>query len=298
LSIWGREGWRLGLSSLAIYLTLSVPAAGHEGLHEQIAALTTWIEQDPTNAELYLQRGNLHRLHRNFGLALTDYDRAAQLQTSLAAVDLFRGLTFLDAGAPHLAKLALDRFLATQPDHAEARVARARALMRLGSHLAAAADLTHAINQSPKPKPEYYLERARALAAHGEERIDEALHGLDEGMKTLGPIITLQLYAIELELQKKRPEAALARLGQITAQAARKESWLARRGEILEQAGRHADAREAYAAALAAMETLPASRRKTKMMSELDRRLHAGLERLRAPEGNAAASERQGEPRP
>ncbi len=117
-------------------------------------------------------------------------------------------------------------------------------------------------------------------------------------MKARGPIITLQLYATELELRKKRPDAALARLEQIAARWARKESWLARRGEILEQAGRHADAREAYAAALAAIETLPASRRRTKTMSELGRRLQAGRERLSATEGTSTASERQGEPRP
>ena len=47
----------------------------HEGLHEQIAAITAKIKRDPKNASLYLQRGELHRLHRDWGLAAADFSR-------------------------------------------------------------------------------------------------------------------------------------------------------------------------------------------------------------------------------
>src|SRR2546429_3401664 len=45
--------------------------------------------------------------------------------------------------------------------------------------------------------------RDRALAAEGGDHLDEALRGLDEGIKRLGPIVTLELYAIDLELDRK-----------------------------------------------------------------------------------------------
>lgn len=87
----------------------------------------------------------------------------------------------------------------------------------------AAGDLTRAITQLSQPKPAYYLERAQALADEGEERIDDALCGLDAGIKTLGSVVTLQLCAIDLELQKNHYDGALTRLEQIVAHALPKD---------------------------------------------------------------------------
>jgi len=124
-----------------------------------------------------------------------------------------------------------------------------------------------------------YIERAQTLAAAGIEFRDEALRGLDEGMEKLGPLITLQLAALDLELAQKRYDRALARLERIAAGSPRKETWLARRGEIMEQAGRKTEAHESYAAALAAIETLPPHRRRVKATTEMETRLRAALRR-------------------
>ena len=280
------------LRVLVLCLVVALPLAAHGDLHERIAALTKQIEDAPTNAELYLKRGELHRAHRDWKLALADYDRAVQLRSDLDVVELARGLTFFASGAPEPAIAALDRFLLKHPAHAEARLSRARSRAKLGRHEAAAEDFTRAIAQTTTPRPEYYLERAQALAALGDARIDDALRGLDEGIQTLGPIVTLQLSAIDFELRKNRHDAALARLDLITAQAARKESWLARRGDILERAGRYGEARQAYAKALAALEIMPASRR-NKTAGELESRLRAAQARLGAGAKNSTEMERR-----
>lgn len=70
-------------------------ALAHEGLHEQIVAVTAKIKLDPKNAALYLQRGELHRLHRDWARAAADYDRASRLQPSLTTIDLARGKLLL-----------------------------------------------------------------------------------------------------------------------------------------------------------------------------------------------------------
>lgn len=259
-----------------------VRAGAHGPIHEQIAALTDRITEDPQNAALYLKRGELHSHHLDWPAALADYERAAQLDPTLAAVDFARGRTLLQAGRPTEARSALDRFLAKHPDHAEGLATRARVLVSLGHGLAAGADYTRAIaaaERLDRPNPEYYLERARALAAEGGDHADEALRGLDEGVRRLGPLMVLQLYAIDLELAGKRYDAALARLDTLAAQSPRKEPWLARRGEILEQAGRAAQARLAYEQALAAIESLPARHRQTEATARLEARIRAALAR-------------------
>jgi len=264
--------WLLGV---AVCLTLlSSFAFAHEGLHEQIAAITAKIKRDPKNASLYLQRGELHRLHRDWNRAAADYDRAARLQSNLAIVDVARGKMLFDSGRFQRAKLVLDRFLAHQPNHFDAVMTRARVLAKLGSTAAAVNDFTRAIAQSPDT--ELYLERAETINRHG-KHIDEALSGLDEGIKRLGPVVSLQLPAIELELRRQNYDGALSRLDLIAAQSERKEAWLVRRGEILKLAGRDEDARAAFNAALVAIESLPPARRQNKAVTALQVRARSAL---------------------
>jgi len=248
----------------------------HEGLHEQIAALTAKIKRDPKNASLYLQRGELHRLHRDWMRASADYDRAERLQPSLQIVDLARGKMLFDSGRLQRAKLTLDRFLFRQPEHYEGLITRARVLAKLGAQMDAAKDFTQALSLSSVPEPELYLERANVLAADVRQ-LEEALRGLDEGINKLGPLVTLQLAAIDLELRRKNYDGALVRLDQITAQSQRKEAWLVRRGEILKLVGRDEEARAAFNAALTAIESLPPAHRQSRSVSALEVRARSAL---------------------
>jgi tetratricopeptide (TPR) repeat protein len=266
---------RMVAVAACLLAALALPTPAHEGLHEQIAEVTAQIKRDPKNASLYLKRGELNRLHRDWTAAFADYSRAEQLNPRLDEVKFGRGRTYFEADKPRQARIWLDRFLIAKPSHVDALVTRARVLVKLNQHLAATADYSRAIAQLEKPKPEYYIERAQAFVAIG--RTDEALVGIDEGVKRLGPIVTLQLFAIDLELSSKRYDSALSRLELISAQSPRKESWLARRGDILLVAGREDEARKAFTAALAAIEALPPNHRATKATFELERRVRGAL---------------------
>ena len=276
---------------LAISVCFALPCSvgAHPGLESQIELVTNQIAHDPKNAQLYLKRGDLHRLHGEWGAAMDDYDRATTLDSNLDEVEFHRAAMMFEAGWLEPAKIVLDRFLAKHPDSAEALMVRARILVRLGQPLDAAENFSQAIAKLSDPQPEQYLERAQALVSAGSAHIEEAVQGLDEGIKRLGPIVTLQLYAIELELTQGRYDAALARLDQITPRSGRKEAWLARRGEILEQAGRLTQAHAAFAAALAELDSLPAYRRKTVTTQELETRLRAALVRYATTSGTTLA---------
>jgi predicted Zn-dependent protease len=265
------------LVSIAICVAL-LPSfvQAHEGLHEQIAAITAKIKRDPKNASLYLQRGELHRLHRDWSRATADYDRAVRLQPSLKIVDLARGKLLFESGNLRRARLTLDRFLTEQPGHYEGLLTRARVFAKLGDRNEAAKDFSQALSASSVPEPELYLERAQVLAGD-EQRISEALRGLDEGINKLGPVVTLQLAAIDLELRRKNYDGALTRLDQIAAQSERKESWLVKRGDILKLAGRDDEARAAFNAALLAIESLPPAHRQSRSITALELRARSAL---------------------
>jgi len=119
------------------------------------------------------------------------------------------------------------------------------------------------------------------------EQWAEAVRGLDDGLQRLGPLVTLQLFAIDAELKLKNYDGALARVDKVAERSPRKETWLARRGEILVQAGRSDEARRAYESALAALQTLPPTRRNVPAMQELSKRIQKQIDTLRAESGSA-----------
>lgn len=271
----------VGITSIFVcflhYLGLPSQVYSHGDIHERIVELTKQIEQDSTNAALYLSRGELYRYHRQWDEALSDYDRAFGLDPALNVVDLARGRMMLEAGWFERAKPVLDRYLVRKPDNQDALIARARVLRNLKQNLAAAVDYTWALSHSAEPRPEHFLERAQVLVEEGPEYVAEAIDGLDEGLRRLGQIVTLQLYAVELEVKCRNYDGAVQRLTSISKQAARKEKWFYRLGEVLRQAGRYSEAHRYYVEALSQIETLSERARNTKSTLALKARVRKAL---------------------
>jgi len=267
--------------ALAVLLLIaSGGATAHGPLEEQIAKVTAEITRDPANAQLYVRRGELRRVHEEWDAALADYRRAGVLAPADDRIDFLRGRALQEAGRPTQAKAVLDVYVAQHPGHVEALVARARTLRALGEHLAAVDDFSRAIERSPRADPDLYLERARAQVAAGETA--QAIAGIDAAIARLGPIPALQLFAIDLDVQQGRIDEALARLDAGAGRSPRKETWLARRGDILAQAGRPDEARTAYLGALAAIEALPPGMRRTMAIADLEGQVRSALAAERA----------------
>ena len=247
----------------------------HDGLHEQVAKVTARITLDPRNASLFLQRGELHRMHGNWSSATRDYDRAGRLDPTLAAVDLGRGLLLLDRGRGAQALTPLRRYVNARSEDSRGHIALARAFVMAGKPSHAADAYAAAMELTPRPDPEWILEHARALVAAG--RPQDALAQLDAMLVRLGSVVTLELAAIEIDLRLGDTDDALRRVARAEAQATRKETWLARRGDILTRAGRTAEARAAYRSALDAIASLPEERRLTRANRELAERMLAAI---------------------
>jgi len=262
-------------------------AEAHSELIIQIDAVTKEIAADPGNAELYVRRGQLRREHMEYEAAREDYDKALSLSPRLPGMDLLRGRLFLDWGWPLTSKAYLDRFLAQQPKSADGLVLRARVLTRLQQRLAAVGDYDKAITLFATPSPDLFVERAQMLQEEGPDHYAAVLKGLDDGIQKLGPLVTLQLFAIEVEIKAGNFDGALARVDKVTERSPRKETWLARRAEILQQAGRPEEAKLAYQSALAALKTLPPTRRNVPAMQELAKRIQREIENLGGPTGAA-----------
>jgi tetratricopeptide (TPR) repeat protein len=259
------------LWSVALLLGPCPRARAHGDLHEQIQALSAQLRAEGDNAVLLHKRGELYRAHRDYAAALADYARAERLDPELAVVQLSRGRALLELGRPAPARAALSAFLRGQPDHAEALLLRARCQARLAAHAAAELDFERALGALADPLPDLFLERAENLREAG--RPEPALAVLELGIQRLGPLVTLESAALELELRLAKFDAALARIDAMLAQAPRPEQLLARRAEVLQRAGRREEACAARGQALAALAQLPASKQRLSSTRELQHRL-------------------------
>ena len=292
------QAWRRVCEALAIALLAVAPAArGHGDFHAVIQAADEDIAKDPKNPDLYLRRAELFRIHQQFDSAKADIATAEKLSPALPMLDLSRARLLLDTGWPLSARAHLDRFLKVFPSHLDALVLRSQTWTRLGQLLFAAEDLSRAIAVAPEGAPDLYIERARTLASAGRDHIEAALQGIDDGVKRMGPLVTLQLTAIDLELRRHNHDGALARVDTVLDRSPRKESWLARKGEILLQAGRAPEAKKAYSDALAALSTLPPARRNVPAGMDLAKRIQLELDHLDNP-GGATPTPRPGRVNP
>jgi len=260
---------------LILFLVAS-SAAAHDDLAEQVVAVTRKISRDPRNAELYLYRAELYRADGHWQKAEADYKTAKTFSSKMISADLGLGLLYLITGRYQESKTSLDVFITRQPENFQALAARGQAQSKLGQGKAAIQDYTSALRI--RPDPEVYIERAHLQTAH--DGLHEALAGLDEGIQRMGSVVTIELYAIELEMKLRHFDEALIRVDRISKQSERQETWLAQRGDILRQAGRPEEARKAYREALLAIESLSPGKRGTRYTRDLEDRIKKALETL------------------
>src|SRR5436190_69743 len=143
---------------IGLYLACCVPHSperlwAHGDLHERILTLSARIQASPGNAELLLQRADLHRVHQEWALALADYQRARELCPTEDLALLGMGRTWFECGEPVEARPLLDAFLKQHPCHPEALIVRARTLVALGQGRAAVFDYSSALENSSNQLP-------------------------------------------------------------------------------------------------------------------------------------------------
>ncbi len=232
-------------------------ATGHGDRSEYLANLDARIESQPDSVRLLLERAEVHRRLGHRDEALADLDRVFAISPGQSRVHYLIGLNHLDAQLFGDAEFALRRFLEDVPDSPSAHIALAEALTGQDRHLDAAEQYDLAIALQPTPVPDHFLARARSYRAAGERYLATAVEGLDEGMRIIGPLVTLQKLAIDTELARGNHAGAIVRIDAVLATIERKETWLVNKATVLASAGRHGEAVDAFRMASEALNSLP-----------------------------------------
>ena len=269
----------IALVFVALFLIKASEAFAHGDLHERIANITQEIKRSTDPVDLYVRRAELHSQHRDWTAARGDFVRARSFTPPSKLLDFYEGRMEYKARRPAVAITLLDRQLRAIPDHLSARLFRARSEVQAGRLGDAIRDYDEILDRMENPSPDFYIERARAQVANKVD-VTKILNGIDRGSARLEPVVTLQIFALELEMQHQRWAAALRRIDRTLPTLPLQSPWLLHRGEVLVQLGRTEEARTAYSRALQQIEAIPASRRQSRMFRSLTEKAHVALAQL------------------
>lgn len=265
-----------------LYAAILVQAGwGHGDRSEHLARLDAKIAANPDSVDNLLERAEAHRRLGHYDESLADLDRVLAIAPSNRQVHYLRGLTHFDHGEFAKAEASLRRYVESKPDSPSAHAALAETLTEQGRHVEAGDEYTHAIAVQPTPIPDHFIARAKAYRTAG--KLDLAVKGLDDGMSAMGPLLTLQRLAIEIELDRGDHAGAIARIDDVLAKAPRKETWLVHKGAILASAGHQDKAFDAFRLARAALESLPPRVQSSAAMIALRERIAIHLDKDTSP---------------
>lgn len=262
---------------LSIAVWIPHPADAHGTGHEVITALTAQLAERPNDTALLVERGEQYLSHADLPSARADLEKALRIDPKLDAARVRLAIVTRDEGKPDEALRMVSGVLERQSTNHLARSIRADLYASAGRPAEAVADYNTLLVTQVTPRPDLFLARARAEMAVSSNRWSAAVRGLDQGIVRLGPVPSLHLMALDLEEQGRDYKAALRRVDTIIEMAPRTDRWLMRRGDILTAAGRMDDARKSYRDALAALDDLPESQRRTIASTELRRDIEARL---------------------
>jgi tetratricopeptide (TPR) repeat protein len=189
--------------------------------------------------DLLKKRAYLLRLEaRRLSEALSDLDRAAQLDPNDLEIVLQRGLTLSALGRDGEAEAELDDFIGRKADPARvfALLERGRIRARTGRPNPAIADYTAAI--AIQPVLELYLARGQLQESLGQ--LAAAAAGYRDGISRLGRALSLITALVRVETARGRFQAALKQIDDELAQASVKTLWFLRRAYVLDAMGQSA----------------------------------------------------------
>jgi tetratricopeptide (TPR) repeat protein len=182
-----------------IVLALPGPAFAHPELEAQIGHLTTELAHRPEDAELLLQRADLHRRHGDLASARADIDAAAGFSPP-PELDFYRGRPLLDSGDFQAATEAFGRYLGERPRHVKTHVLRADAYNQLGRFLEASGDLALALEYSEHPSPSLFYLQSAALVRAGELHWPAARRAAEQGLDRFPGEVSLLGVATDIAL--------------------------------------------------------------------------------------------------
>lgn len=237
----------------------SMPILAHEPGSSNIKDISIQLIEQDSSPQLYIKRAHLFQQNQLWPEAMSDFNKAAELDPENVELDLDRARLSYDTGEYLRALDFIDLYLLRHESTTEAALIKARSYRALDQYQQSVTSyqvaLTNLSIADERPSPEWYLEFSDTLMKTGDKH--KALQALQQGIDQLGALTALQVKAVELEVDLGLYNSALKRIDQLLSLSQRKDLWLSRRADILSKAGRQIEAQQTYQQAYVALQSLP-----------------------------------------
>ena len=198
--------------------------------------------------------------------------------------DLYLAEAWLDSGVVDSGLFYIHQYLEIHPTFPQGVRTRAELYLLAQEYALAIKDYEHIIEIGIDLRPGNYLRLAATILLENPEAYVKALFYLDQGIEQLGPLVTLQKKAIEIESAHHQFESAIERIDVILSSSARKEHWLVQKAALVYKNGDSAQAIELYTQALLSLQELPPRLQNTAFSQELNRKIQKSLHDLQKHE--------------
>ncbi|MBT8270291.1 MAG: hypothetical protein HKO96_02360 [Flavobacteriaceae bacterium] len=257
---------------LAILFVCCQVVFGHGELSLRIAEKTQQINKEPTNAQLFFERGFLYHQHEEFDLALRDYEQSESLGLKSEELYYRKAETNFTISYYENTIQALQSYFELNPYDVKGRKLYAKTLYKLNQINRAYIEYKFVIEHISDPRPDDYLMFSEITRAHNNDDLHEALKVINLGLETLGEdTVTLQLERLELLKAMNNTDLVIEQYNYFLNQTDRKEFWYFRKASFLKSTGRINDAKIASQQAKVAISVLREKFKNTDAIIKLEK---------------------------
>ncbi|MCP4441250.1 MAG: hypothetical protein GY810_20285 [Aureispira sp.] len=253
----------------------------HGGLDERIAAKTKEIEADPTNQQLYFDRGYLHQQHEDWDNALADYIQAKNLGFRDKIIHFRQAEVYLELALFRSGLTCTKLYLNNDSLDIKIHKLRAKFFFQLMDYEQSIIAHCYVLKHTIDLRPENYIELGQVYLEKDSNLVDSALYIINKGLKQLGSqVFILQQEKLNYLLIKGNQAAISEQFDQLLAINNRKENWYYQKAVYLFEQKQYKEALEANQKAKAAFEQLKPHLQQTKAMMYLLANIHSLEQKL------------------
>jgi len=219
-------------SCLVIGLLVSSMPVAHPDLVLQIEKISRQISLTPSNADLYLKRGDLYRRHKDWLNAARDFEKVREIEPEQAQIDWYEGRLEVDAGHWAEGDRLLSRYLASNEKFSSAYHTRAWARWQLERPEAAAHDYASSILYSERPAPTLYRSLVITQFASGGDLLSESAATVDTGLQRFPGEVSLLGLGVDLALADANADRAAQYLSTLSPGLSKLPQWTFRQAVL------------------------------------------------------------------
>ena len=230
----GTNGVIKRLLPILIFFLLSAQVFAHGDLSMRIAEKTIAISENPTNSELYYQRGLLYQQHIEYSEALEDYHKSQSLGNTNKAIHYRIAEVYYLTENYNAALKSIGSYLELDSIDVKTKKLEAQILNNLEDYKESLEAYRYVMETMVDIRPEDILEYCDIILAENNKNHKGALEAIESGLDQLGPhTLSLQLKKLDYLKDSHQNEKALEQYNYFILEYNRKEFWYYKKAKYL-----------------------------------------------------------------